>query len=311
MKLKLLATAILFSLISSCSDKQPVESIKPIEPPESIVTQKSKEVELEIFWSDEFNYVGPPLTTKWKYEEGFIRNDEDQYYTKATKNVFVDGKYLHIVAIKEYVENTKYNSTSTKWQFNRKYSNYTSGSILTRGLFSFLYGYVEVRMKQPQGKGVWTGLWTTGENMLTIKWPRCGEIDIAEYIGRLPRIIHANNHFSSNGIHKTAGGGEYILADPYEFHIYGMEWNKDQIKFFVDRNHYATFNIFGDDQVFRLPQILRICFALGGTYGGTIDDSIFPQELVIDYVRVYKKKETKITFHPYMKLLLMKTKKEK
>ncbi|MDR3246305.1 MAG: glycoside hydrolase family 16 protein, partial [Prevotellaceae bacterium] len=125
----------------------------------------------ELIWSDEFNYSGLPNSRKWNYEEGFVRNREAQYYTKARlENAKVENGELVITARKE-----AYDAAS-----------YTSASINTRGKFEFQGGRIEVRAKLPEGRGVWPAIWTLGTNINKVGWPVCGEIDIMEFVGYEP-----------------------------------------------------------------------------------------------------------------------------
>lgn len=260
--------------------------------------------EWELVWSDEFDSEGLPDRTKWDYEEGFIRNKELQYYTRARKeNVRAENGVLVIQSHKEDYKNPKHKPGSKHWHEKQQAANYTSGSINTLGRFAFQYGRVEVRAKMPQGKGMWPAIWMMGTNRTDVGWPRCGEIDIMEYVGKDPHTIHANNHFADpkikdkslrgKAVHKSAGGGKVTINEPWkDFNVYAIEWNEKEINFFVDDKHYATFNIDmagkGSDNPFRKPHYLLLNLAIGGSWGGEIDDTVLPQKYEIDYVRYYK-----------------------
>jgi beta-glucanase (GH16 family) len=257
--------------------------------------------EWEIVWSDEFNDEGLPDPARWGYEEGFVRNGEMQYYTRECKeNARVEKGSLIIEGRKEEVKNPKYKDGSRNWKEQREVAHYTSGSINTLGLAQFIYGRVEVRAKMPQGKGMWPAIWMMGINHGDVGWPLCGEIDIMEYLGKDPNTIHANNHFADpnikdKAVHRSAGKGTITIEEPYKgFHVYAIEWDEKQIKFFVDDRQYSTFNIDaagkGPDNPFRKPHYLLLNLALGGSWGGNIDDGILPQKYEIDYVRVFKAK---------------------
>jgi len=254
--------------------------------------------EQKLIWSDEFNYEGLPNPEKWSYEEGFIRNKEAQYYTKERKeNVRVENGVLIIECKKETFKNPHYKQTSKNRQ-QKKLAHYTSGSINTLGKGEFKYGRIEVRAKMPQGKGVWPAIWMMGINRSDVKWPRCGEIDIMEYVGKQPFKVHCNIHFAdpnikNKSVHKSGGSGKMTIKDPFdEFHIYAVEWNKKQIIFFVDNKKYATFDIDsagkGADNPFRKKHYILLNFAIGGSWGGKIDDNMLPQKYEIDYVRIFK-----------------------
>jgi beta-glucanase (GH16 family) len=262
--------------------------------------------EWKLVWSDEFDYTGLPNTNKWDFEEGFIRNSEKQYYTRERKeNVRVENGVLLIEGRKESFKNPKHNANSQKTQNQQEFAQYTSGSINTMGKFDFKYGRIEVRAKLPRGSGVWPAIWLMGTNRTVVGWPRCGEVDIMEYVGKEPHTIHANNHFADpaiqdkslkgNAIHKSSGGGKLTIKEPFkDFHVYAIEWDEKQIQFFVDNNQYATLTSDvagkGADNPFRKPHYLLLNLALGGSWGGKIDDSVLPQKFEIDYVRAFKAK---------------------
>jgi len=249
--------------------------------------------ELKLVWSDEFDYTGLPDKSKWDYEEGFIRNREMQYYTRERmENARVENGTLIIEGRKEQFRNPKYREGSRRWNQSREFAQYTSAALVTLNKASWRYGRIEVRAKLPQGKGVWPAIWTLGTNRTSIGWPRCGEIDIMEFVGHDPNRVHANAHYGMDGKHRSDGGKIQTEA-PYDgFHIYAMDWYPDRIDFFFDETKYHSFTIDkageGEDNPFRKQHYLLINLALGGSWGKDIDDSILPQKYVIDYVRVYE-----------------------
>lgn len=268
----------------------------------------AQSAEWELAWSDEFDYEGLPDKSKWDYEEGFVRNREMQYYTKARKeNVRVEDGILVIEGRKEEFNNPKHKSGSTKWQEQRKVAGYTSGSINTLGKGAFLYGRVEVRAKVPQGNGMWPAIWMMGTNRSEVGWPRCGEIDIMEYVGKHPHQIHATTHFAGpkkakdkslkgRAVHRSAGKGKITIKEPWkDFHVYAMEWDKKEIRFFADNKLYGKLVIDtagkGTDNPFRKPHYLLLNLAIGGSWGSKIDDTVLPQKYEIDYVRYYKSRK--------------------
>jgi len=252
--------------------------------------------EWSLVWSDEFDYTGLPNEEKWNYEQGFIRNRELQYYTKARKeNAHVENGHLIIEARKEDLPNPDYRegSSSRRWQRSREKADYTSTSLITRDKASWTYGRIEVKAKLPAGKGVWPAIWMLGTNIREVGWPRCGEIDIMEYVGFDPNTIYANVHMAKYNHAKGTGKGSKIKADkPFEsFHTYAVEWTPERMDFFFDEHKYFTFeNEHGGVDVW--PYLI-LNLAIGGSWGGQkgIDESIFPQQFLIDYVRVYQKKQ--------------------
>jgi beta-glucanase (GH16 family) len=236
----------------------------------------------QLVWSDEFDYQGLPDKTKWDYEEGFVRNKESQYYTRARlENARVENGRLIIECRKEHFTPT-----------NHAPVEYTSASLVTRNKVSWQYGRIEVRAKIPQGKGVWPAIWTLGADKSRVGWPGCGEIDIMEFVGKQPDAIHGTVHFAVAGKHQS-DGGQWVTAKPFDdFHVYAIEWNPERIDFFFDRTKYHTVPLdkagLGENNPFRAPHFLLINFALGGSWGGPIDDTVLPQQYLIDYVRVFK-----------------------
>jgi beta-glucanase (GH16 family) len=232
----------------------------------------------KLIWSDEFEKEGSPDETKWNSEIGKARsNNEPQYHTSDLKNVRVSDGKLIITTLLEEVEGTK---------------RYTSARINTRGKYEFTYGRVEVRAKLPRGRGIWPAIWTLG---LTGGWPACGEIDIMEYWGHDPNIVAANLHTRDyNHTKGTGRGGKITYPDPFaDFHIYAVEWHKDRMDFYLDDQMYFSAESKGEgigEWPFFAPQYLILNQALWVNFREGqpgIDDTIFPQEFIIDYVRVY------------------------
>jgi len=198
----------------------------------------------ELAWSDEFDKDGAPDATKWGYEEGFRRNREAQYYTKGRlENARVEKGMLVIEARKEKFPNARYKAGSGRDETSREFAEYTSASLVTRGKTEWTYGRVEGRAKVPRGRGVWPAIWMLGTNIGEAGWPKCGEIDIMEYVGFDENTIHGTVHTGKyNHMKGTAKGGKLTVAKPYEgFHVYAVEWDAKKIDFFVDDKKYFTF----------------------------------------------------------------------
>jgi len=245
----------------------------------------------KLVWSDEFSREpdGLPDPTKWSYEVGFIRNNESQYYTKARKeNARIENGQLIIEGRKE-----DYVYDDGMMDHPVKPAHYTSAALETTGKADWQYGRIEVKAQLPEGKGVWPAIWTLGSNIKHVGWPRCGEIDIMELVGKEPGIIHGTLHYFTNGKHQSSGGQLTVDKPDGAFHVYAAEWTPDRIDLFVDDKKYVSFDVNkatnDGDNPFRKPHFLILNLALGGTWGGPIDDSIFPQRMTVDYVRVYQK----------------------
>jgi beta-glucanase (GH16 family) len=237
--------------------------------------------EWKIVWSDEFTYTGLPDKSKWDYEEGFVRNEELQYYTRGRKeNAWVEKDMLVIEAKRERYKN----------------SAYTSASLTTHGRVSWRYGRIEIRAKLPSGRGIWSAFFTMGKNIEKVGWPACGEIDIMENVGFNPDMIQGTVHTTKynhlDGTHKFS---RISIPEPYKkFHVYAIEWDTKKIDFFVDDKKYFTFENEGsgvEAWPFDKEQYLILDIAVGGSWGGIkgVNNSIFPQKLYIDYIRVYQR----------------------
>ncbi|MDI9384441.1 MAG: glycoside hydrolase family 16 protein [Verrucomicrobiota bacterium] len=240
----------------------------------------------QLVWSDEFDRPGLANPEKWNYEEGFIRNREAQYYTKARlENAEVEDGRLVIQAIKEDFKTAKY----------------TSASLHTWGKAAWTYGRIEVRAKLPQGRGVWPAIWTLGTNRREVGWPACGEIDIMEFVGFDPNTVHVNVHTRDLNHNKgnNRGAKHKVERPPFEdFHVYALEWFEDRMEFYFDETKIFTFTKEPGGEgtwPFDKPQYLILNLAIGGAWGGQqgIDDTIFPQRYEIDYVRVYQENPKK------------------
>jgi beta-glucanase (GH16 family) len=234
-----------------------------------------------LIWQDEFDgdVIDPE---KWVMEIGGHGwgNNEKQFYTDHPENVRLEDGHLIIEAHNEF--------------FIRRH--YTSGRIKTQGLFSFTYGRFEARMKLPYGQGIWPAFWMLGEDIDQVSWPKCGEIDIMEHIGSEPRKIHGTVH----GPGYSGGGGvghfktfpENSLYE--EFHVFAVEWEPEVIRWYVDDELFFTLTPaqVPGDWVFDKPFFMLINLAVGGFWPGNPDDTTqFPQQLTVDYVRVYQRPE--------------------
>lgn len=257
----------------------------------------------KLVWSDEFDYSGKPDSLKWAYEYGFIRNNEKQYYTDSLRNVRVEDGYLIIEAHKEKVANENYGSDKFREKSWLRYiaetdtAQYTSGSIMTQDLAEWTYGWIEVSAKLPEGVGLWPAIWMLGTNRKEVGWPRCGEIDIMEYVGFNKDSIFGTVHTGAyNHTKGTQKGKKVFIDDPKnKFHLFAIEWTPEKIDFLLDGyvyNHVANEHKTVDEWPFDQDFFLKLNVAIGGGLGGRhgIDDAVFPQRMVIDYVRIYQLK---------------------
>lgn len=240
-----------------------------------------------LVWFDEFNYDGYPDPKKWNYDVGGHGwgNNELQYYTEfELNNARVENGKLIIEARKENYQNNLY----------------TSARLVTKNKGDWTYGRFEIRAKLPSGRGTWPAIWMlpTDWNLGNGSWPDNGEIDIMEHVGYDPGVIHASIHCNkyvwTNNTQKTA---TIKIPDcTSEFHNYILEWSDSEIKIYVDDKHYFTFQNEGkgwEYWPFFKNFHLLLNIAVGGNWGGAqgIDDSIFPQKMEVEYVRVYKKSQ--------------------
>ena len=278
-------TAILSILsLSFCAQKEAPSSVTPPDPvtPTTPTTPPATDTVKKLVWSDEFNTGSTPDTTKWMYNIGTGSNgwgnNEAQYYTSDATNARIENGNLVIEARKE----------------SKGGKNYTSARMITQGKASWTYGRFEIRAKLPKGVGTWPAIWMLGDNITTVGWPTCGEIDIMEHVGKEQDMVLWSTHSKLNnwslGTQKT--NKSIIEGVSTDFHIYKMEWSKDYIQFFVDGKLYYTSPNEGkgsDYYPFNAPQFLLLNLAIGGNLGGpTINDAIFPCRMEVDYVRVYQ-----------------------
>lgn len=230
----------------------------------------------KLIWEE--NFDGKSLNEKvWNYELGDgcpnvcgWGNNERQIYTKT--NHRLEGGKLIITTKKEG-------------------DKYTSTRITTAGKKEFKYGYMEARAKLPVGYGIWPAFWMLGSNISKAGWPLAGEIDILEYIGREPHTAYTTLHTQAHHGDKASSKKTPIADIEEGYHTYGVNWTAEKMEFFVDGKSVYTYvpenksvEVWPYDQ----PFYFILNTAVGGNFGGPdVDDSIFPQEYTIDYVRVY------------------------
>lgn len=278
------------AILGACAPATPVPTATPSStptlPPTATITPTPTLENWTLIWSDEFDQPdGSPIDeTKWTHDVGNNNgwgNAELEYYTERVENSYIenpDGKngVLVIKAIKEKYERLAY----------------TSARIVTRGKFEQTFGRFEVRAKIPYGQGIWPAIWMLGANS---SWPRGGEIDIMENIGKEPNIVHGT-------IHGPGYSGAKNLGKPYslpegqrfadDFHLYAVEWEPNVVRFYVDNQLYFTVTPadLPEDApwVYDHPFYLIMNVAVGGGWPGRPDTTtVFPQTMQVDFVRVY------------------------
>jgi beta-glucanase (GH16 family) len=251
---------------------------------------RAKDAKWQLAWSDEFsgpNGSGVDLS-KWIFDVGGKGwgNQELEYYTNRPQNAYIQDGNLVIQARRE-------NYTGTDGVSR----NYTSARLETAGKFSQTYGRFEARIKIPSGQGLWPAFWMLGDDIEKSGWPDCGEIDIMENIGKEPSTVHGSIHgpgFSgADGIEAryTLPGGRRLADD---FHVFAVEWEPNAIRFYLDDELYVTRTRSdlrpGWKWVFDHPFFLLLNVAVGGDWPGSPDaTTVFPQQMLVDYVRVYQR----------------------
>lgn len=235
-------------------------------------------------WQEEFD--GPagqlPDLARWGFDVGTDwGNGQLEYDTARPENVSLDGQgHLAITARAE-----SYAGRS-----------YTSGRINTHGHFEQATGRFEARMRMPSGRGLWPAFWLLGSNFASVGWPACGEIDIMEFRGQEPRVLHGSLHGPGYSGGSAITHAITVPGTPLDssFHVYAVEWTSSRIRWFIDDQLYATVEPpdlpAGGGWVFNHPFFVILDLAVGGGFVGPPDTStVFPQQLLVDYVRVYRR----------------------
>jgi beta-glucanase (GH16 family) len=254
----------------------------------------------KMVWNDEFNIKGKPDSTSWKYEKGFVRNHEIQWYQPENANC--NGGLLKIEGRREKFANTRYEKGSNNWKRNRDSINYTAASINTAGLHSWLYGRFIVRARIPAVKGAWPAIWTLGNDH---PWPSNGEIDQMEFyqIKNVPSIL-ANVAWSTGPRNSAKWKGSNRPLTHFtdkdkdwanKFHIWRMDWDKDFIRLYLDDellNEVDLSKTINPDgfNPFHQAEYILLNLAIGGDNGGDPSQTVFPIVYEVDYVRIYQKK---------------------
>ena len=272
--------------IAGCA-KAPTAQVTPID--NTPVTP----AEYKLSWSDEFDGASGALVdpAKWVTETGGNGwgNQEREYYTTSAGNASLDGSgHLVITARAEPA-----NSSLTCWYGSCRY---TSARLKTQGRFQQTYGKFEARIRIPRGQGLWPAFWMLGSNIDQVGWPQSGEIDIMENIGKEPFAVHGTLHGPGYSGGNGIGGALSIAPLPFadDYHVFAVEWSPGEIRWLVDDKEYrrtTTANLpAGTTWVFDHGFFMLLNVAVGGGWPGDPDaTTTFPQQMIVDYVRVYSR----------------------
>ncbi|MEP4076362.1 glycoside hydrolase family 16 protein [Haloferula sp.] len=238
----------------------------------------------DLVWSDEFSQADGSLPdpSKWGYDIGGSGwgNQEIQYYTSRSENARIEGGQLLIEAREE--------------SFGGR--NHTSARLLTKGKWDWTYGRFEARVKVPSGTGLWPACWMLGADIDTVGWPNCGEIDIMEFVGRLPKEVFGTLHGPGYSGGDSVGGIYTFAADvPDDYHVFVVEWDENLIRWYVDGINYFSAtpaSLGGDQWVFDHDHFMILNLAIDGNFAGPLDPAVtFPKQMWVDYVRVYSRSQ--------------------
>ncbi len=239
-------------------------------------------------FEDDFNGNGTVDAATWSFDMGVGTaasgagwgNNELQHYTDRPENIKVEGGMLHITAHKESFMG----------------AGYTSGRINTAGKIEQAYGRFEARIKLPWGQGIWPAFWMLGNDIDEVGWPNCGEIDIMEYRGQNPTIMLGSVHGPGYSGGESEGKSYELTNDRFDtdFHVFGIEWGPEYINYYVDNvlyNQITPADVDGN-WVFDHPFYIILNLAVGGNFvGSPNENTVFPQTMLVDYVRVYSLSE--------------------
>ncbi len=248
-------------------------------PPDGYITPENY-AGYNLIWQDEFDGTSLNLAD-WTFEiwAPYTVNNELQYYTDRSDNLYLSDGALVIEAKEESYSG----------------ADYTSARIITANKQSFTYGRVDIRAILPEGQGLWPALWMLGENIFDIGWPACGEIDIMELVGHEPSTVHGTIHWGpeGQGYSNYIGQGYSLSGEKFsdKYHVFSIIWEPNSITWLVDDNEF--YSITNDDVNGAYPFNQEFFFifnvAVGGDWPGSPDASTqFPQRMYVDYIRIFQ-----------------------
>lgn len=246
-----------------------------------------------LVWADEFNIDGDPDPSNWGYENGFVRNEEAQWY--QPDNAWVEQGCLIIEGRRERKANPNYKAGGSDWKTSRQYAEYTSSSLRSMGKRTWQYGRFEMRGRIKTQAGLWPAWWTLGEAK---EWPSCGEIDIMEYYAGYVRANVASG--TSTRWQAKWDSASWKVADfenknwQNEFHVWRMDWDAQNIVLYLDDKQFNTTKLSDmlnpdGSSPFKQPHYMLLNLAIGGNNGGNASSTTFPTRFEVDYVRVFQK----------------------
>jgi beta-glucanase (GH16 family) len=276
---KLAALSVLFFVTLACKEREvPVNLVKSSSANQAPSTPDAYS---QLVWSDEFEGSQIDLS-KWQHEvnDNGGGNNELQYYTAEPENAYLENGNLIIQAIQEEYKTRKY----------------TSARLNTKNKADWLYGKIEVRAKLPKGQGIWPAIWMLPTDEEFGGWPKSGEIDIMEVVGHKPNTLHGTVHYGPDWPNNKNKGTSYVLPTgdfSDDFHVFSIIWDKNLIRWYVDGNHYFTVkpeDLTPHIYPFNARFHMLLNLAVGGNWPGNPDNTtVFPQKMLVDYVRVYKR----------------------
>ncbi len=288
---------ILFSLLIVSLPVMAQSTATPTAEPGEENREKLMDEKWTLVWEDDFEgEAGNRIDAeKWTCEVGGEGwgNNEWQFYTNRPENVSLNGESQLVITAQEAPDDFR----GRCWNGECKY---TSARCITMDKFAFTYGRAEALIKVPFGQGIWPAFWMLGANIEEVNWPRSGELDIMEYIGKEPKTVYGTVHGPGySGANGISGNIELEADIADDFHVFAVEWEPQEIRWYMDDVLFHTVtpdDLRGNEWVFDHDFFLLLNLAVGGHWPGYPDETtIFPQQLLVDYVRVYQQVDDSAT----------------